>query len=92
MPQIVVTAGDAADLTEGTVTLRERINASDFESDRFVANLLERLGWAVGDATEVEVGDATASETGEPTEAEAEPAPPEELRYRASASVVTTAS
>jgi hypothetical protein len=54
MPQIIVTAGDAADLTEGTVLLRERINERDFESDRFAANLLERLGWAVSDATEVE--------------------------------------
>ncbi len=53
MPQIIVTAGDGADLTEG-VMLRERINASDFESDRFAANLVERLGWAVSDAIEVE--------------------------------------
>ncbi len=54
MPQIIVTAGDNADLTDGTLTLRERINASDFESDRFAVNLLERLRWAVGDATDVE--------------------------------------
>jgi hypothetical protein len=53
MPQIIVTAGDNANL-EGTVTLRERINASDFESERFAVNLLERLGWAVSDATEAE--------------------------------------
>ena len=55
MPQIIVTAG-ARGVEEGTVTLRERINVTDFESERFVANLLERLGWAVGDATEVERG------------------------------------
>jgi hypothetical protein len=54
MPQIIVTAGANADVDEGTVMLRERINASDFESERFVANLLERLGWAVSDATEAE--------------------------------------
>lgn len=53
MPQIIVTAGDAAQL-EGTVLLRERINTSDFESDRFTANLLERIGWAVSDAAEAE--------------------------------------
>ncbi len=58
MPQIIVTAGDRADLTDGTLTLRERINASDFESDRFAANLLERLRWAVGDANEVESRDS----------------------------------
>jgi hypothetical protein len=50
MPQIIVTAHDE----ETTVTLRERINASDFESERFAANLVERLGWAVLDATEAE--------------------------------------
>jgi hypothetical protein len=53
MPQIIVTAGAAADLG-GTVMLRERINVSDFESERFAANLIERLGWAVCDADEVE--------------------------------------
>ncbi|HLY49556.1 MAG TPA: hypothetical protein VKR21_10200 [Solirubrobacteraceae bacterium] len=57
MPQIIVTAEDAGDLTEGTVMLRERINASDFESDRFAANLVERLGWAVTDAAELERSD-----------------------------------
>jgi hypothetical protein len=50
MPQIIVTAHD----NEGTVTLRERINTSDFESERFAANLVERLGWAVLDADEAE--------------------------------------
>jgi hypothetical protein len=50
MPQIIVTAGDG----ERSVTLRERVSASDFESDRFAVNLVERLGWAVDDATEVE--------------------------------------
>jgi hypothetical protein len=53
MPQIIVTAGDAANL-EGTVTLRERINETDFASERFAVNLLERLGWAVSDATDAE--------------------------------------
>jgi hypothetical protein len=34
--------------------LRERVNATDFESERFAANLIERLGWAVEDATAAE--------------------------------------
>ena len=34
--------------------LRERVNVSDFDSDRFAANLVERLGWAVLDAAEAE--------------------------------------
>lgn len=62
MPQIFVTAGDAADLTEGTVVLRERISQRDFESDRFAANLIERLGWAVSDATDAERDYAAAPE------------------------------
>jgi hypothetical protein len=56
MPQIIVTAGPTG-AGDGAVMLRERVNASDFESERFAANLLERLGWAVGDATEVEERD-----------------------------------
>lgn len=56
MPQIIVTAG-AAEAVEGpTVMLRERVNATDFESERFTTNLLERLGWAVEDATQAEQG------------------------------------
>jgi hypothetical protein len=54
MPQIIVTTGPEQDLGEATVMLRERVNATDFESDRFTANLLERLGWAVEDATVAE--------------------------------------
>jgi hypothetical protein len=50
MPQIIVTAHDE----DTTVTMRERVNASDFESERFAANLVERLDWAVNDAAEVE--------------------------------------
>jgi hypothetical protein len=34
--------------------LRERVNVADFESDHFAAQLVERLGWAVIDAHEVE--------------------------------------
>ncbi len=54
MPQIIVTAGHGGHGDEQTVTLRERVNASDFDSERFAANLVERLGWAVNDATEAE--------------------------------------
>jgi hypothetical protein len=57
MPQIIVTAGHAAHEDEPSVTLRERVNTSDFESERFAANLVERLGWAVDDATEAEQRD-----------------------------------
>ena len=54
MPQIIVTADRSDDRGEGAVMLRERINVSDFESDHFAAQLVERLGWAVSDAHEAE--------------------------------------
>lgn len=34
--------------------LRERVNVTDFESDHFATQLVERLGWAVSDADEAE--------------------------------------
>jgi hypothetical protein len=54
MPQIIVTADQAAERGEGSVMLRERVNVADFESDHFAAKLVERLGWAVSDADEAE--------------------------------------
>ena len=54
MPQIIVTADRRPDRGDGAVMLRERVTVHDFESDHFVVHLLERLGWAVGDAHEVE--------------------------------------
>jgi hypothetical protein len=51
MPQIIVTADNPAD---PTVLLRERVSVSDFESRHFSDHLVERLGWAVEDADEVE--------------------------------------
>lgn len=54
MPQIIVTADRSSDPEDRAVMLRERINVSDFESDHFAAQLVERLGWAVSDAHEAE--------------------------------------
>jgi len=54
MPQIIVTADRSDDHERGSVMLRERVNISDFESDRFTANLVERIGWAVSDAVDAE--------------------------------------
>lgn len=56
MPQIIVTSDRTSDHGEGAVMLRERVNAADFESEHFAAQLVERLGWAVGDAHEAEQG------------------------------------
>jgi hypothetical protein len=57
MPEIIVTAG--ARHSEQPVLLRERITARDLESDHFAAQLVERVGWAVLDADEVEHRAAT---------------------------------
>jgi hypothetical protein len=54
MPQIIVTADHGAAFGEGAVMLRERVSVADFESEHFATQLVERLGWAVGDADEVE--------------------------------------
>jgi hypothetical protein len=54
VPHIIVTADRETDPGEGAVMLRERINVADLESEHFAAQLLERLGWAVGDAHEAE--------------------------------------
>ncbi len=53
MPQIIVTADRPNDDGETPVMFRERVSVSDFESRHFAKQLVERLGWAVGDADEV---------------------------------------
>ena len=62
--------------------LRERINLADFESRHFASLLVERLGWAVSDAHDVEreADDVEPSASDQRAEA------------RDSASVVITAS
>jgi hypothetical protein len=53
MPQIIVTA-DRDGQAESPVLMDERVQIADFESDHFAAQLVQRLGWAVSDADEVE--------------------------------------
>ena len=54
MPQIIVTADSDSARTDPSVLMRERVSVRDFESDHFAAQLVERVGWAVSDADEVE--------------------------------------
>ena len=56
MPQILVVT-DPAEETASTVVYRERIALTDLESDHFSGQLVERVGWAVLDADELEHGD-----------------------------------
>jgi hypothetical protein len=54
MAQIIVTADRPVDRGEGAVMWRERITLADFESSHFQAQLIERLEWALSDATQAE--------------------------------------
>ncbi len=56
MPQILVVT-DTQEETPSTVVYRERIALTDLESDHFSGQLVERVGWAVLDADELERGD-----------------------------------
>jgi hypothetical protein len=53
MPQILVVA-NVHDDTTSPVVYREGISPSDLESDHFSGQLVERVGWAVLDADELE--------------------------------------
>jgi hypothetical protein len=56
MPQILVVT-DTAEEAGSTVVYRERVLSSDLESDHFSGQLVERVGWAVRDANELEEKD-----------------------------------
>jgi hypothetical protein len=62
MPHILVIADHAPEGAEPPIMFRERVNVRDFESSHFAVQLVERLGWAVGDADAVA---RRASELGE---------------------------
>jgi hypothetical protein len=53
MPQILVVS-DLPENPDRAVVYRERVIPSDLESDHFSAQLVERVGWAVLDADELE--------------------------------------
>ena len=53
MPRILVTT-DGPNGREMAVVLQERVLPSDLESDHFSAQLVERVGWALVDADEIE--------------------------------------
>ena len=53
MPQILVVANPPRE-DGSTVVYRERISTTDLESDHFSGQLVERVGWAVLDADQIE--------------------------------------
>lgn len=55
MPQILVVTDH--DDTESTIVYQERVSLSDLQSDHFSGQLVERVGWAMLDAEELEHSD-----------------------------------
>jgi hypothetical protein len=53
VPRIIVQA-EANEKSSGAVVLEEHVNATHLESDHCCAQLIERLGWAVLDAEDLE--------------------------------------
>jgi len=66
MAQIIVMADgpEGTDVTEVTEVHRERIVADDVATEAASSLLIERIGWALSDATEIE--DRTAGEERRP--------------------------
>lgn len=54
MPRIIIHAEPTSHREPVTVVLSERIEPSDLESERFGGRLIERVGWALVDARDVE--------------------------------------
>jgi hypothetical protein len=53
MPRIIVTS-DPTTERPGVVTLDERVASADLRSEHHAVQLVERVGWAVHDADDVE--------------------------------------
>lgn len=53
MPEIIVRAESERD-DQAEVLLRERVTADNMEIEHYAHQLIERIGWAVADATEVQ--------------------------------------
>jgi hypothetical protein len=88
MPQIIVTADNPRTDGERAVMLAERVSVSDFESDHFQAQLVERLGWAVGDADALEQQHPEPSGGVEQQELELDDEPPGDEPARAPGALV----
>jgi hypothetical protein len=95
MPQIIVTGDKLAGEGEPPVLLQERVSESDFESAHFATQLVERLGWAVGDAEDANRWSRTKADQRRARQRVIDAAQREMSRAqrpRRSANVVTTAS
>jgi hypothetical protein len=68
MPQIMVVADSRAERLDQAVMFTERVSVHDFESRHFQTQLVERLGWAVGDAHAAEQGQPVTWDDDDPPE------------------------
>jgi len=59
MPRIIVMSEPNVE-PEGAITLDERVSSADLRSGHHSAQLIERVGWAVHDADDVERADGEA--------------------------------
>lgn len=57
MPQILVITDPERD-SDSSVVYRERVVTSDLESAHYSGQLVERVGWAVRDAAQIERADS----------------------------------
>lgn len=95
MPQIIVTADKLAEEGEAPIMFQERVSVRDLESEHFAAQLVERLGWAVGDAEEANRRSRSTAEQRRARQRVIDATQREMARNqpaRRSANVVTTAS
>lgn len=65
MTEIIVVAGTPKN-RDPAVLLRERVRITDLESEHFADQLIERLGWALLDADDIERGEQGASQARPP--------------------------
>lgn len=63
MPQILVVT-DPLGESESEVVYRERVVSTDLESAHFSGQLVERVGWAVQDANQLEQQGSAARRAG----------------------------
>ena len=57
MPRVIVMSESGTE-HEGAITLDERVTSADMRSGHHADQLIERVGWAVHDADDVERKDA----------------------------------
>jgi hypothetical protein len=69
MPQILIVTDSPQ--TSGEVVYRERVASEDLRSSHFAGQLVERVGWAVGDASQLEHrAEIRSRDAGAPTSAQ----------------------